>query len=107
MPSEGAGPLGAQPLPQVLELAASESQPPMSPPLTAQAPLCKENEELGWLKAAEGSWLGSNKSDWPPGTADFTITFDVTSPDNAHFELQYAADNKVEGANPNPNPTLT
>ena len=98
MPSEGAGPLGAQPLPQVLELAASESQPPMSPPLTAQAPLCKENEELGWLKAAEGSWLGSNKSDWPPGTADFTITFDVTSPDNAHFELQYAADNKVEGA---------
>ena len=63
-----------------------------------KAPLCKENEELGWIKAAEGSWLGSNKSDWPPGSTDFTITFDVTSPDNAHFELQYAADNKVEGA---------
>ena len=66
-----------------------------------KAPLCKENEELGWLKAAEGSWLGSNKSDWPPGSTDFTLTFDVASPDNAHFELQYAADNKVEGASLN------
>ena len=62
-----------------------------------KAPLCKEHEELGWIKASEGSWLGSNKSDWPPGTTEFTITFDVTSPENAHFELQYAADNKVEG----------
>ena len=33
MPSEGAGPLGAQPRPQVLELAASKRRPFHPPPL--------------------------------------------------------------------------
>ena len=63
-----------------------------------KAPTCTENKEQGWIKAAEGSWLGSSKSDWPPGSADFTITFDVTWPDRAHFELQYAADDKIASA---------
>ena len=63
-----------------------------------KAPTCKENEVLGWIKASEGSWLGSSNDDWPPGSTDFTLTFDVTSPDVAHFKLQYAADNKLESA---------
>ena len=65
-------------------------------PKTAPHPL--------WYKPSVGAWLGSAKDDWPGGPTEFTVTFHVPGPAQAHFALQYTADHKVSGASLNGKP---
>ena len=52
-----------------------------------------------WYKAqAPAKWLGSDKNDWPPGDSTFELSFEVSDPDAAHFELPYSVDNSVKMA---------
>ena len=59
-------------------------------PKTAPHPL--------WHKPDHGSWIGSAKEDWPAGATEFTVSFEVHDPSQAHFALQHSADSKVASA---------
>ena len=58
-----------------------------------------------WYKAqAPARWLGSDKNDWPPGDTTFELSFEVSDPSAAHFELPYCVDNSVKLATLNGRP---
>ena len=65
-------------------------------PKTAPHPL--------WHKPDHGSWIGSAKEDWPAGATEFTVSFEVHDPSQAHFALQHSADSKVASASLNGKP---
>ena len=71
--------------------------------IAGQAPACDPHQ--AWVKpAGQGKWLGSAKSDWPSGITEFSLTFQVTAPQIAHFDLVYAVDGKIESATLNGKP---
>ena len=71
--------------------------------IAGKAPVCDPHP--AWIKPADqGKWLGSAKSDWPSGITEFSLTFQVTAPQIAHFDLVYAVDSKLESATLNGQP---
>ena len=71
--------------------------------LAGKAPACDPHP--AWIKpAGQGKWLGSAKSDWPSGITEFSLTFQVTAPQIATFDLVYAVDSKLESATLNGQP---
>ena len=79
------------------KLKSRQARPPVrAAPTTAP--------HAAWFRPASGSWLGSARADWPAGTSEFMVSFDVPQPAQAHFALQYAADNSVRSASLNSKP---
>ena len=71
--------------------------------VAGKAPACDPHPD--WIKpTGQGKWLGSAKRDWPSGITELSLTFQVTAPQIAHFDLRYAADSKLESATLNGQP---
>ena len=71
--------------------------------IAGKAPACDPHPN--WITpAGQGKWLGSAKSNWPVGITEFSLAFQVTDPQIAHFELVYAVDNKLESVTLNGKP---
>ena len=71
--------------------------------IAGKAPACDPHPD--WIKpTGRGKWLGSAKRDWPSGITEFSLTFQVSAPQIAHFDLRYAADSKLESATLNGQP---